>query len=141
MLEKRSREIKNHSFVTKPEKWFARLIIFFLIGLGFGSGVVSAEYLGPDRVHQITTYDTCGYGVWADENSTCTNAANQQVHCTICTWECNHGSACGSATYWYTLGTRLSPILSPSPILKPRSAVLPTALSGATPVGVPSQPP
>ncbi len=104
MISTRRKETKNQFHKVKPGKWVARLFVFLLFTLGFGSGVVAAEYLGPDRVHQITTYDTCDYGVWADENSTCTNAANQQVHCTICTWECNHGSACGSATYWYKLG-------------------------------------
>ncbi len=110
MISTRRKETKNQFHKVKPGKWVARLIIFFLIGLGFGSGVVSAEYLGPDRTYQVTEYEACEYGVWVHTAAfhECKSADGSWAEaCIDCGWECNPGWSCGNATYSYVLGTRL----------------------------------
>jgi len=39
------------------------------ISLCFATGVVAADYIGPDRVHTETSYEVCEYGVWAHEGN------------------------------------------------------------------------
>ena len=90
-------------------KRISKILLFLLIGLAFGSGIASAEYLGPDRTYQVTTWETCDKGVWAHAKlpgEECYDINGDPAsHCIDCTWVCDHGSACGNGTYWYTTGT------------------------------------
>ncbi|MBI9051167.1 MAG: Ig-like domain repeat protein [Anaerolineaceae bacterium] len=89
----------------KIGKRLSYVFVILIIGLAFASGIVSAEYLGPNRVHPDTTTEVCEVGVWAEEGEHCFDINGDPSDCIICHWECSEGSACGSATYSYSTGT------------------------------------
>ena len=92
-------------------KRLLHVTVLLFITLGFATSIVAANYIGPDRVHTETSYEVCEYGVWAHKAGSgeiCRDASGAIIdQCTDCGWECDPGSACGAATYNYSLGTRV----------------------------------
>ncbi len=81
MLSTRRKETKNQYHKAKPGKWVARLFVFFLISLGFGSGVVAADYIGPNRTYTVEEPTSCGYR-YSASGYDCSSQGYTGVSCT-----------------------------------------------------------
>ena len=107
LIHHRSRAVpgENQGSYMNHRKRLFHIIVLLFITFGFATGVVAADYIGPDRVHTETSYDTCEYGGWAKSGGGCW-AGTTPVDCTLCGWECDPGS-CPGADYYFVSGLRV----------------------------------
>jgi hypothetical protein len=87
MPENNSRRLKKLSREALPGKRFVRVFVLLLIGLGFGSGVVSADYIGPNRTYTIQQATGCRL-VFSGSGAACSGYLGDPCTCSISCGDC-----------------------------------------------------